>query len=122
MSVFMTLIIGISSCKNDNDKIIGKWQINKISDTNGFRECHYQGWMEFRPDGEFVEYDKCNNATIEGKWHLDKIGKLTIVQFRTGVPRLDYDVKKLSNRKLVIQAETLIKLFGEEPRISFKKI
>ena len=91
--LLLVLCVGFSACGdddgvNDNIKssdIVGKWQLIESSDE--LEPCDFEGWIEFKSDGTFEDFDLCEydeedrpliDVGSKGIWSLEG-NKLTIV-------------------------------------------
>nr|DAM58671.1 MAG TPA: hypothetical protein [Caudoviricetes sp.] len=103
--------------KNYAEMIVGKWKFVEGNHPEEFDECDYQGWTEFKEGGEYLEYDKCINKTINGTWKIDDEGKLIYNQSNVSFT-FKITIKELTKDKLVME-ETIL---GHTSILTYKRI
>ena len=121
----VTLFIACGDDDDDETKdsddvatlIVGRWQFTEGNHPEEFEPCDYQGWTEFKEGGEYVEYDKCINQTINGTWRIDNEGKLIYNQSNVSFT-FKITIKELTKEKLVLE-ETIL---GHTSILTYKRI
>ena len=116
-AILIALCVGLASCSKDeggSDDIVGKWQIYYNSD--GLDElCDYEDWFEFKSDGTYTEFDKCDNETVGGTWKREG-NNLTIVAEYFPIP-IVFTIVSLSKDELVLESNIFHKITAKYKRI-----
>lgn len=76
--LFLTLIIALtfSSCKKENtvvneqNNLVGKWQLVETSDPGNYEPCDYKGWLNLLKTNKYEDYDACTKETGLGSWEF----------------------------------------------------
>ena len=104
--IIFALCIGLSSCSKDDNgttegNIIGKWQMYERTPITTLEPCIYEGWLEIKSNGEYIEYEACEDYTSNGTWERDG-NTITIISDSFPVP-LEYDIVSVSDNELVLK-------------------
>lgn len=109
---FTLCLTMVTSCsKDDNNesydtKLVGKWQLYEgIGDYFNYEDCDFEGWIDIKNDGNFSEYDKCEDYTMTGKWSTES--NILIINYYS-VP-LNYQIVSITDNELILEAT----LFGK---------
>jgi hypothetical protein len=127
IAMLFSATLFVVACGNDDDEtkdgddvatlIVGRWQFTEGNHPEEFEECDYQGWMEFKEGGEYIEFDKCINQTINGTWEINNEGKLIYNQSNVPIT-FKITIKELTKEKLVLE-ETIL---GHTSILTHKRI
>lgn len=120
----VTLFIACGDDDDDETKdsdvatlIVGKWKFVESNHPEEYEQCDYEGWTQFKKGGEYVEFDKCINQTINGTWKIDNEGKLIYNQSNVSFT-FKITIKELTKEKLVLE-ETIL---GHTSILTYKRI
>jgi len=106
--IILILCIGLSSCSKDDttttttdSNIIGKWQMVERTPITTLEPCIYEGWLEIKSNGEYIEYEACEDYTSNGTWKREG-NTITIITNNFPIP-LEYDIVSVSDNELVLK-------------------
>lgn len=127
LAMLFSVTLFIAACGDDDDDetkdsdvatlIVGKWKFVESNHPEEFEQCDYEGWTEFAEGGQYIEYDKCINQTIDGAWRIDDEGKLIYNQSNVPIT-FKITIKELTKEKLVLE-ETIL---GHTSILTYKRI
>jgi len=101
LTMLMVVCVGFSSCSKDDEDgdIVGKWLIESAN--VNFSPCTYDGWIEFKNDGTFTDYDACSNRNASGTWTRAENQLRTNYDY--SAETMYFTIVSLSKDKLVLE-------------------
>ena len=84
LTICIIVLMFVTSCQSDEEKIIGKWNIIefKDDDENSFEQNDESNYLEFEEDGFFIFSAK--GQIQRGKWMISKSEKEITLHFFEG--------------------------------------
>ena len=118
-AMMIALFVGtFSSCSKDDDvkasSLIGKWQMIGTPG-DGYDDCDYEGWVEFKTGSIFGYYDACYDENLTGTWTL--VGKTLTTKFPNEDPEV-CTVVSVTKTELTLEVSAM----GITVRQKLKKI
>ena len=117
------LLITIASCSKDDENestltasVIGKWQVEKYSNSEDYDQCDYKGWVDLKDGGIYSEYDECDKSTTNGTW-VKNGDNLTVISSELQIP-FTFKIKSLTQTSMVLTLD----IFGQVEEVTYKKI
>ena len=118
--LLVALSVGFSSCDNDDEidnRLVGRWQL--VETTDEFAEsCDFRGWLEFRSDGTYTDFDACENQTISGTWSVDG-NRLRMVFYQYIIPiPITLTIVSISDSELALR----VSILGQTQTTTWRRI
>ena len=120
-ALLLALCVGFASCNKDGDgggssgNIVGKWQMYEVTPSSYYDACDFEGWIEFKSNGTYTDFDKCDNSTVNGTWKKEG-NQLTVVAGNFPIP-VAFTIISISSNEMVLEVE----LF-EKSTIKYRKL
>ena len=109
------LVIVLFSCSEDEptfaELIVGRWQLEEISNATNLEPCYYSGWVEFKSDRSYQDYNDCTIGTTDGGWKIEG-SRITIISAVSPFP-LESEIVKLTKSEFVIEWDGVKRQYGK---------
>ena len=111
----LVLVTVLFSCSEDEptfaELIVGRWQLEEISNATNLEPCYYSGWVEFKSDHSYQDYNDCTIGTTDGGWKIEG-SRITIISAVSPFP-LESEIVKLTKSEFVIEWDGVKRQYGK---------
>lgn len=111
----LVLVTVLFSCSEDEptfaELIVGRWQLEEISNATNLEPCYYSGWVEFKSDRSYQDYNDCTIGTTDGGWKIEG-SRITIISAVSPFP-LESEIVKLTKSEFVIEWDGVKRQYGK---------